>query len=233
MGVLSNTGITNVIPKGSFSSVFSGVLMVIVIFFVVAVISVVAFLFIYKKKSKEQYKYKISLFKEEQNTKLNLVGSDIAKEIKIPGTNVKVLYWKNRKIYAAYPTRSVGNNIYAYKINRFGELTNFNFVGDEKDINAKIEYDHRDQTYAYLHLQQLINRNYRQKNVSWWKQNLPLIVVIVSAVLLGAEMWFFFSQSSSQLHEWTTISHNMKQAADVIARAVSSAKGINSGVVVK
>jgi len=125
----------------------------------------------------------------------------------------------------------MGPNVFAYKINRFGELANFDLT-NVGDVDAKIEYYHRDQTYAYLNLQTLINRNYRDKNVKWWKENLPLIVVIVSALLLGIEMWFFFSQSGHQLAQWTSISENMKDAALSIAESVKTLKGINSGAVI-
>ncbi len=170
--------------------------------------------FIYSKMlNKKQFYITVNLFKFV-NGKRFFIRSDKAKEIVIPGTNVKLLKWKNMGIFSAYPTRAMGHDIYAYNINRFGELTNFDFGEGEDETEAQMDFDHRDQTYAYLNLQQLINRNWREKNViGWWKENLPLITVVITTVLLVLAMWFFFSQSSHQLATWTEISKNLADAS--------------------
>ena len=199
---------------------------ILLVFLGVVVFGVIGF-FIYRKLSnKKQFYITVKLFKIV-NGKRFYVRSDKAREIVIPGTNVRLLKWKAMNIYSSYPTRAMGNNIYAYNINRFGELTNFDFGEGEDVTEAKMDFDHRDQTYAYLNLQQLINRNWREKNVlGWWKENLPLITVIVAALLLGLEMWFFFSQSSQQLTTWTQISKNLADAAMQV-----NPSNINSGIV--
>ncbi len=186
---------------------------ILLIFLGVVVFGVISF-FIYRKLvNKKQFYITVNLFKIV-NGKRFFIKSDKAREIVIPRTNVRLLKWKAMNIYSAYPTRAMGNNIYAYNINRFGELTNFDFGEGEDPTEAKMDFDHRDQTYAYLNLQQLINRNWREKNVlGWWKENLPLITVIVSSILLVLAMWFFFSQSSQQLATWTQISKNLADAA--------------------
>lgn len=125
----------------------------------------------------------------------------------------------------------MGPNVYAYKINRFGELTNFDLAKGDDSATAKIDYDHRDQTYAYLHLQSLINKNYRDKTVKWWKENIGVIVIVVLAVLLGIEMFFFFSQASSLATKWASIGDAMKTASENIANALTQAKNLGSGVV--
>ncbi len=186
---------------------------ILLIFFGIVVFGVAGF-FVYRKiVNKKQFYITTNLFKIV-NGKRFFIRSDKAKEIVIPGTNVRLLKWKATNIYSAYPTRAMGHNIYASNINRFGELTNFDFGEGEDETEAKMDFDHRDQTYAYLNLQQLINKNYREKNtLGWWKENLPLITVIVSALLLVLAMWFFFSQSAQQLSSWTQISSSFADAA--------------------
>ncbi len=198
---------------------------VLLIFVGIVVFGVIGF-FVYRKiTDKKEFYITVNLFKIVSGKRF-FIRSDKARELTIPGTNVKLLKWKDMKIYSAYPTRSMGNNIYAYNINRFGELTNFDFGEGEDETEAKMDFDHRDQTYAYLNLQQLINKNYREKNVlGWWKENLPLITVIVSALLLVLAMWFFFSQSSQQLASWTQISKSFADAA------LSCNPNIQSGIV--
>ncbi|KKL29006.1 hypothetical protein LCGC14_2369470 [marine sediment metagenome] len=67
--------------------------------------------------------------------------------------------------------------------------------------------------------------------MGWWKENLPLITVIIAAVLLGLEMWFFFSQSSQQLVTWGNIAQEFSNAAETMAQAVGQSQNLNSGIV--
>ncbi len=199
---------------------------VLLIFLGIVAFGLIGFFVYYKMMNKKQFYITVNLFKIV-NGKRFFIRSDKAKEIVIPRTNVKLLKWKEMNIYSAYPTRAMGQNIYAYNINRFGELTNFDFGEGEDQTEAQMDFDHRDQTYAYLNLQQLINRNWRDKNtLGWWKENLPLITVIVATILLVLAMWFFFSQSSQQLATWTQISQNFAEASKNVNPSI-----INSGIV--
>lgn len=215
-----------------FSNAGSSLGKIFLIILIVAIIGGGFFIFYLKKNEKKQFANVINLFKVV-NGKKYWIASDTAKEMVMPGTNVKLFYWKKKKIYSAYPTRAIGPNIFAYTINRMGELTNFDLGDEEEDPTlAKIEFDHRDQTYAYLNLQEMIKRNYKDKTkVSWWQQNLPLITIIVCAILLGLLMWFFFSQSTKQMEVWTQISANMKDAMGQVANALQTSKNLGSGVV--
>lgn len=198
---------------------------ILLIFLGIVGFGIIAFFIYFKLLNKKQFSITVNLFKIV-NGKRFFIRSDKAREIVIPGTNVKLLKWKDLNIFSAYPTRAMGHDIYAYNINRFGEITNFDFGEGEDETEAKMDFDHRDQTYAYLNLQQLINRNWREKNtLGWWKENLPLITVIISSLLLVLAMWFFFSQSAQQLATWTEISKNF---ADV---AIRNPVNINSGIV--
>ncbi len=223
MGFHDALGISGI---GSFFEGSGSIVGTILLVFVGIIIFGVIGFFVYRNFfNKKQFYITVNLFKTVNGKKF-FIRSDKAREIVIPRTNVRLLKWKSMNIYSAYPTRAMGNNIYAYNINRFGELTNFDFGEGEDPTEAKVDFDHRDQTYAYLNLQQLINRNYREKNViGWWKENLPLITVIVAAILLVLAMWFFFSQSDQQLEMWGQISKNLAEAAK------STPSSVNSGIV--
>lgn len=214
-----------------FVSTGSSVGKILLVFLIIAFVGTFAFIFYIRSINKKKYINKINLFKVVNGRKF-WVGSDIAREIVIPQTNIRLLFWKQKKIYSAYPTRAMGFNIYGYILNRMGELTNFDLGEGEDPTEAKVDYDHRDQTYAYLNLQEFITRNYKsKKDISWWQQNLPLIVIIVCAILLGLEMWFFFSQSSSQLNKWSEIANSFKESSKYIADAVQQSKNLGSGVI--
>lgn len=204
----------------------SGFVMGAILLIVLGIVAagIVGFFVYTKMLNKKQFYITVNLFKMV-NGKRFYVRGDKAQEVVIPGTNVKLLRWKGMQIYSSYPTRAMGNNIYAYNINRFGELTNFDFGEGEDETEAQMDFDHRDQTYAYLNLQQLINRNWRKKEtLTWWKEHLPLIVVIISSLLLILAMWFFFSQSAHQLATWTQISENFAEAAQC------TPSNLNSGI---
>jgi hypothetical protein len=215
-----------------FSNTGSSLGRILFIFLLIVIVGVIAFFWHQARMRKANYTLTVNLFKIV-NGKRFWIASDKAREIVVPGTNVRLLHWLNKNIYSAYPTRSIGLNVYAYSINRVGELTNFDFAekGDD-DTEAKIDYDHRDQTYAYLNLQEFITRNYKSKGaISWWQQNLPLITIIVTTILLCLAMWFFFSQSGKQIAQWSTISANMKDAANMIGNACIQSNNLGSGVV--
>ena len=229
MGVLDSLnlgGVGNFIAGYGFIAKF-----ILLIFVGIIVFGVIGFFIYYKVANKKKFTKTVNLFKFV-NGKRFFIESDKARELVIAGTNVRLLKWKNKNIYSAYPTRAMGNNIYAYNINRFGELTNFDFGEGDDQTEATMDFDHRDQTYAYLNLQALINKNYRDKNtLGWWKENLPLITIIIAAVLLGLEMWFFFSQSSQQLVTWGNIAQEFSNAAETMAQAVGQSQNLNSGIV--
>ncbi len=229
MGVMDSLGVSGI---GNFLSGYGFVAgTILLVFFGILIFGVGGFFIYLKLLKNKQYYITVNLFKVV-NGKRFWIKSDKAKEMVIPGTNVRLLKWKTMGIFSAYPTRAIGNNIYAYNINRSGELTNFDFGIGEDETEAKMDFDHRDQTYAYLNLQALINKNFREKNtLGWWKENLPLIAVLVSALLLILAMWFFFSQSAHQLAAWSEVASKMDQAAGKIADAVSSSKNLNSGII--
>ena len=224
MGVFDSIGLEGI---GNFLSGTGFIVGTVLLIFLGVVIFGVGGFFLYLKlANKKQFYITVNLFKTVNGKKF-FIRSDNARELTIPGTNVRLLKWKNMGIYSAYPTRSMGNNVYAYNINKFGQLTNFDIAVGEDETEAKMDFDQRDQTYAYLNLQALISKNYREKNkANWWKENLPLITVIVSAILLILAMWFFFSQSAHQLATWTQISKNFADAA-----TRSCAQTINSGLI--
>lgn len=214
-----------------FSSMGSGIGKVLIVFVVIILVGVITFAWHQSRQNKRWYGITVNLFKTVNGKKF-WVGSDKAREIVVPGTNVRLLHWKGKNIYSAYPTRSIGLNVYAYTINRVGELTNFDFGDTEDETEAKVDYDHRDQTYAYLNLQEFISRNFKNRTqLSLWQQHLPLITIIVCAVLLGLEMWFFFSQSGKQLVQWQAIAKSFEEAAKTMGNAVLQSKNIGSGVV--
>lgn len=213
------------------SNVGTSIGIILLLFFIILIGGGATFYFYKSKADKKNYNHVVNLFKFVSGKRFH-VGSDVAREIVVPGTNIRLLHWKRRNIYSSYPTRAIGPNVYGYMINRVGELTNFDLDAGEDPTEAKIDYDHRDQTYAFLNLQEFINRNYKNRDkISWWQQNLPLITIIVCAILLGLEMWFFFSQSGKQLQQWSIISTNMKDAAQQIANAVIQTKNMGAGVV--
>ncbi|KKL29007.1 hypothetical protein LCGC14_2369480 [marine sediment metagenome] len=150
MGVFDSLGVPKI--GGFFEGTGFVVGTILLIVLGIVVFGIIGFFAYTKMTNKKQFYMTVNLFKIV-NGKRFFLKSDKAREIVIPGTNVKLLKWKSMNIYSAYPTRAMGHNIYAYNINRFGELTNFDFGEGDDQTEAKMDFDHRDQTYAYLNLQ--------------------------------------------------------------------------------
>lgn len=214
-----------------FASTGSSLGKIFLIFFIVGIVGVGSFAFYLNRVKKRQYIATINLFKVVNGKKF-WIGSDKAKEVVVPGTNVRLLYWKSKKLWSAYPTRSIGFNVYAYMLNRMGELTNFDLGEGIDETEAKIDYDHRDQTYAYLNLQEFISRNYKNRNqATWWKEHIGLISTILILILFGLLMWYFFSQSGKQLTIWAQIANDNRESSKIIADALLQSKNLGSGIV--
>lgn len=213
-----------------FSNAGSSIGKILIIFLVIAVVGVAVFAFYMNRLQKRQFFITVNLFKVVNGKKF-WIGSDKAKEVVIPGTNIRLLRWKQRKIWSAYPTRSIGFNVFAYMLNRMGEMTNFDLGETEDPTEARIDYDQRDQTYAYLNLQEFIARNYtNREKMPWWKEHIGLISTVVMMVMMGLMMWFFFSQSGKQLEGWKEVALSFRESANVIGNAVTQSSHLGSGV---
>ncbi len=234
MGVLSSLGIggdlSGAVPGQGFVF-WAGI---VFLAFVILIFACGSAFFYYSKKSKKlSYKNKVPIF-VSLNGKHKQVGTDHAKEIYVPDSNISLFYLKINKIYLARPTRAMGKNEYWYSISENGEWVNFDLSTNPEDNTlAKANYDHRDTRYAYVNLKEIIKKNYKDKSLVWWKD--PVIMNIISYIIMTmiflGGCWFLVAKMTHLVAQAGPFLERMDIIADKMAGAVQNAQNINSGVV--
>ncbi len=234
MGLLEDLGV----KEGFFDFFYSQSFVLwfgIIVLAIVILIFVggVTFFYYFKKSKKKQYINQIPIF-QTVGGKPKRIALDWAKEMFIPDSNISLYYLKNYKIYLARPTRAMGTNEYWYTIAENGEWVNFDLSFDPKDNTlAKTNYDHRDTRYAYVNMKDIIKRNYKDKNLVWWKD--PVIMNIISFMIMSiifvGGMWFLIAKMGSLINEVSKLISALEPITESIARAVQGAQNINSGVI--
>jgi len=236
MGFLSSVGVdsdfSGLIPSGSL--LFWGGL-ILLVFIISIVAGIIAFFYYSRKAKKTAFKNKIPIF-VSLNGKHKNVGTDWAKEIYVPDSNISLFYLKINKIYIARPTRAMGKNEYWYSISENGEWVNFDLsTSPENNTLARANYDHRDTRYAYVNLKEIIKKNYKDKSLVWWKD--PVIMNIISYVIMCVVftgcIWFLIAKCGHLIGQMGPFLDKMDIIADKMSGAVQNAQNINSGVIQK
>lgn len=193
----------------------------------------ITFMLSMKKANKNVFRYSVPIFTRNHG-KLSRTGTDQAKEIFIPDSNISLFFLKSRKTYLARPTRSMGKDEFWYYISENGEWINFDLSSlPGNDVFVQANYDHRDTRYAYTQLKEIIKRNYKDKSVQWWKDPaiINIIGTIIIAILFIGGTIFIISNLGSSVEKIGPYTENMKIVAENLAKAVENAKNLNSGVV--
>lgn len=234
MGFLSDVGVqgdlSGAVPGQGFLF-WAGLVFLAIVILIVA--GAVAFFYYSKKSKKLSFKNEVPIF-VSLNGKHKKVGTDYAKEIYVPDSNISLFYLKINKIYLARPTRAMGKNEYWYSISENGEWVNFDLSTNSEDNTlARANYDHRDTRYAYVNLKEIIKKNYKDKTLVWWKD--PVIMNIISFVIMciifvGA-VWFLIAKLGVLIGQMGPFLDKMDIIADKMSGAVQNAQNINSGVV--
>ncbi|KKM14434.1 hypothetical protein LCGC14_1706130 [marine sediment metagenome] len=234
MGFLSDLGIGDGLGIGISGQGFLFWGGIILLAFVILIIAGAGIFIYYSHKSKKlSFKNQIPIF-AELNGKIKRISIDQAKEIFVPDSNIGLFYLKTNKIYLARPTRAMGKNEYWFSIAENGEWVNFDMSTHPDDnVLAKANYDHRDTRYAYVHLKEIIKKNYKDKALLWWKDPviMNIIAFIVISVVFTGEMWFLISKVGDLIGQIPGFINSMELVADKMAGAVQNAQNINSGVV--
>jgi len=231
MGFLGDLGMPNIFG-GGVQNAGQISLYIFGIFFVLVLSGVITFFYYSKKADKQIFKNKIELFKEI-NGKRYKIGTDRAKEVYIPDSNVSLYYLKIRKIYIARPTKSMGFDEYWYCIAENGEWVNFDMsILPGQNTSAKINYDHRDTRYAYVNLKEIIKKNYSDKNVKWWKEYAPLISIVIISFITLAGIWFIFLKIGDLVDQIAPLIESANAMVKSSSELMQLQQNLNSGVTI-
>lgn len=233
MGFLDSVGAGNFFGSINWDSLGWGVLIVLGIAALFIVAGVVAFIYYSTKLKKAAFTNLIVIY-QEVNGKLYRVGTDNAKEMFVPDTNISLYFLKNRKLYIAKPTRAMGKNEYWYKVLPNGEWVNFDMSTHPQDsVLAIANYDHRDTRYAYTNLKEIIKRNYTSKSIPWWKD--PVIMNIIAFVIMAfifvLGCWFLIAKIASVVDKIAPLAEQLKIISQNQVEAAKIMQSLNSGVI--
>lgn len=232
MGILEDLNAPNIFEGSDLSGNFTTIVVMLVLFFIILGVGFFAFKFYSKKYVKAQYKNQIPIYVEGTSGKFQRIGVDWAKELFVPDSNISLFYLKNRKIYLARPTRTMGKDEYWYYISTNGEWVNFDISKNEEDnALANVNYDHRDTRYAFVNLTDIIKKNFRDKTVSWWKEYSNVITIVIVAVMFIALMWFFFWRTGDMIEHMTPLVKGIESASKSMVDATENLRNLNSGII--
>lgn len=227
VGGLENIAGLGFLKNISGSSIWGGIAPLIQIFFSMLFIAVIVGAYYYFKSAKNTYNKKIHLF-EEINGQFVPIDDDLAMEITIPNTSVKVFFLKKNKIFLPRPTIPMGKNRYWYGIRRNREWVNFRL----KDLNqemreANLDYDHTDMRYANTSLKRLIKENYDSSK--WWEKHADKIALGAIILLVAFSFWFVLGRVGDLITQLNPILERSTEACGVALEVLSKLDNICSG----
>ncbi len=231
MGVLGDLGASELENSLDLTGAGSTILLILLVIVVLVITGVGAYLYYSKKYKKNVYKNQVPIFMKVTG-KFYRIGVDWAKELFIPETNISLFFLRDRKIYLARPTRSMGKDEFWYHISENGEWINFDISNKPEDNTLSVaNYDHRDTRYAYVNLKDIIKRNYTDKAVVWWKEYSGVITIVIISIMFIAAMWFFFWRTGQMMDQMGPLTNTMKSTAENLLEAAKTMQNINSGVI--
>jgi len=233
MGLMDDIGLSSVINFFKSSSFVMWFGIILLAFIILIMVSGLTFFYYSRKENKNAFKYQIPLF-ISMNGKLKRIGLDWAKELYVPDSNISLYYLRGYKIYLARPTRAMGTNENWYAINENGEWVNIDLSLDpKKSTLADINYDHRDTRYAFVNMSEIIKRNYKDKNLVWWKDPVVMNIIsfiIMSIIFVGA-CWFLIAKMGHLVDRIAILIDRFAPIAESFTKAFEQSQNLNSGVV--
>lgn len=191
---------------------------IILCVFVFVIVSVVVFSIIWNKHQKKRYNKKIE-FAKDVNGQVYLTGEDWARELKLPGTSVKVFLLKARGSFSPKLIYTIGENRFLIFIGPGGEWSNTNLrygLDGVIEINDKLKPT-RD--YANENLKDLIDEHWTNKNKNWLKDNMALIFLIIICCLIILALIINGVQEKKSRAAYITSANAQKEAANSYAQA--------------
>lgn len=192
MSFLSDLGVGDL--GINFSGIVSG-LSTFVQYLIIAILGGALFgLWYYSKLTKKQFNKKIPIFEEINGRFVHRPKlDDVAMEMNIPETSVKVFYLKNHGIYLPRGTIMMADGEYWYGIRKNREWVNFSITNLNKEMKtAGLDYDHTDMRYANTQLKKLLARTYKkQKWYQEWKNEIAIVIIIL---MLTFSFWFLIGK---------------------------------------
>lgn len=216
----------------NFSGFLSGLGRFVTIAILGLILAGIIGIYIYVRSQRKLYCNTLNFF-EVINGQTLPVQEYQAAEYIIPGTNIRVFHIKENDFYLPRGTKPMGKNRYWYAILNNREIINFTLG----DINTEVKkagflFDHSDMRFANENLKELINRNYRDKALKWWKEYKDTITTVIYIFVLTVSIIFILYRVGNLIGKLTPLMEVAKQISDQnleIIKALNELK-LTSGI---
>lgn len=163
---------------------------------------------------------------EEVSGQLVPVRKDTAKEIIIPGTNLRVFYIRDKNTWLPRFSRGITSNMFFVAITKNKELINFTLKSiDDHLAKGDLTFDHTDMRWAAENLREFVKRNYKDKAVTWWKEYAQVIGVVIFIVFMTISLATIIYFMKGMVEEIGVVVSNLADAIDKI-NACSPGSGV-------
>ena len=186
-------GTDNILEGINIQSMLGGIGQIFLLFGLFIIVGLILWFGYYLKKKKAQVN-KIIFWFEEVHGEMVPIGQDKARELIIPGTNISVFYIKEKDMYLPRPVKRMGKDAYWFVIRNNREIVNFVMKNINDKGEGELDFDHTDQRYALTNLKALIQRNYRDKSQTWWREYKEIISLVILIFVLTMSFIFIISK---------------------------------------
>lgn len=201
-----------------------------IVLMIAVVGGVVFFLTKAKRERKTAPKTNIGWW-EELHGELIPKDMDVAQEIIIPGTRLRVFYIKAKDMWLPRFVRGIKQDLFYIAITPKRELVNFILGGIEKDMaKAGLKYDHTDMIWASENLREFIKRNYRDKATPWWKAYQGVITTAIYIIILTFSFVIIIYFMRQMVGEMGNILNGISNLMDKMNSCNPQGSGISSAV---
>lgn len=211
----------------SFSGIFSWVKTVSIALGVLIVVAVFTFVFFrYKNKQAKGTEKEIHWW-EETSQGLVPVKCDIAEEISIPGSSLKLFHIKKTNTWLPRFSHGITPKTFFVAITKNREIVNFTLKSLDKDMKeAGLVYDHTDMRWAAENLREFVKRNYRDKSVPWWREYQGVISTAVFIVIMTASLGVILYLMRGLMQDLGSIAGQISDAASRLDMCSPTTSGI-------
>jgi len=122
---------------------------------------------------------------EETTAGLIPSRSDMAEELIIPGTALRVFYVKDKDLWLPRFTRGITKDLFYIAITPNRQMINFTLkkIGDTLK-ESELEFDHTDMLWASENTREFVKRNYKDKSIKWWQAYQGVITTAIYIIVM-------------------------------------------------
>lgn len=185
------------------------------------------FLFFRYRNKKESGTEKRLVWWEETTRGLVPIKEEIAEEVTIPGTNLKLFYVKKSNTWLPRFNNGITASLFYIAITKNREIVNFSLKSIEDDLaQAGLQYDHTDMRWAAENMREFVKRNYRDKAVPWWREYQGVISTAIFIVLMTASLGLIIYLMRGVVQDIGAISAQIADAVEKVQMCSPTTSGI-------